>query len=128
MAISQLSESRNFFAPLQLWHCRAKTLDCALMLIDYHMHTELTDGTGRPVDYARVAVERGLDETGCSEHARTASRWITCRGVRAGCGSGRRCTPGISFSAVSITSASFPSIAARRTGRRKTWKHAGASI
>src|ERR1700693_4950068 len=74
MAISQLSESRNFFAPLQLWHCRAKTLDCALMLIDYHMHTELTDGTGRPVDYARVAVERGLDEIGCSDHAPLADR------------------------------------------------------
>jgi len=32
------------------------------MLIDYHMHTRLTDGTGEPVDYARVALERGLDE------------------------------------------------------------------
>jgi len=32
------------------------------MLIDTHMHTELTDGAGQPVDYARVAVERGLDE------------------------------------------------------------------
>ncbi len=39
------------------------------MLIDYHMHTELTDGTGRPVDYARIAVELGLDEIGCSDHA-----------------------------------------------------------
>jgi histidinol-phosphatase (PHP family) len=39
------------------------------MLIDYHMHTELTDGTGRPVEYARVAVERGLTEIGCSDHA-----------------------------------------------------------
>jgi histidinol-phosphatase (PHP family) len=44
------------------------------MLIDYHMHTELTDGTGRPVDYARVAVERGLDEIGCSDHAPLADR------------------------------------------------------
>ncbi len=39
------------------------------MLIDYHMHTELTDGAGRPVEYARVAVERGLTEIGCSDHA-----------------------------------------------------------
>ncbi|MGO9243206.1 MAG: histidinol-phosphatase HisJ family protein [Verrucomicrobiia bacterium] len=44
------------------------------MLIDCHMHTELTDGTGRPVDYARVAVERGLDEIGCSDHAPLADR------------------------------------------------------
>ena len=44
------------------------------MLIDYHMHTELTDGTGRPADYARVAVERGLDEIGCSDHAPLADR------------------------------------------------------
>lgn len=39
------------------------------MLIDYHMHTRLTDGIGEPVDYARVAIERGLDEIGCSDHA-----------------------------------------------------------
>jgi len=44
------------------------------MLIDCHMHTELTDGTGRPVEYARVAVERGLDEIGCSDHAPLADR------------------------------------------------------
>jgi len=39
------------------------------MLIDYHMHTRLTDGVDEPVDYARVAVERGLDEIGFSDHA-----------------------------------------------------------
>jgi|SRR5579871_2331153 len=39
------------------------------MLIDYHMHTELTDGIGVPLDYAKVAVERGLDEIGFSDHA-----------------------------------------------------------
>ena len=39
------------------------------MLIDYHMHTRLTDGVGEPVDYARVAVDRGLDEIGCADHA-----------------------------------------------------------
>ena len=39
------------------------------MLIDYHMHTRLTDGIEEPLDYARVAVERGLDEIGCSDHA-----------------------------------------------------------
>jgi histidinol-phosphatase (PHP family) len=39
------------------------------MLIDYHMHTRLTDGMGVPADYARVAVERGLEEIGCSDHA-----------------------------------------------------------
>ena len=44
------------------------------MLIDYHMHTELTDGTGRPVEYARVAVERKLDEIGCSDHAPLGNR------------------------------------------------------
>ena len=44
------------------------------MLIDYHTHTRLTDGTKEPVDYARVAVERGLDELGCSDHAPLADR------------------------------------------------------
>ncbi len=44
------------------------------MLIDYHMHTRLTDGTQEPVDYARIAVERGLDEIGCSDHAPLADR------------------------------------------------------
>jgi histidinol-phosphatase (PHP family) len=51
-----------------------ESLHFAAMLIDYHMHTELTDGTGRPVDCARVAVERGLDEIGCSDHAPLADR------------------------------------------------------
>ncbi len=44
------------------------------MLIDYHMHTRLTDGSGEPVDYARVALERGLDEIGCSDHAPLGNR------------------------------------------------------
>jgi histidinol-phosphatase (PHP family) len=39
------------------------------MLIDYHLHTRLTDGIDEPVDYARVALARGLDEIGCSDHA-----------------------------------------------------------
>ena len=44
------------------------------MLIDYHMHTRLTDGAGEPVEYARVALERGLHEIGCSEHAPLGTR------------------------------------------------------
>lgn len=44
------------------------------MRIDYHMHTRLTDGQGEPVDYARVALARGLDEIGCSDHAPLADR------------------------------------------------------
>jgi len=44
------------------------------MLIDYHMHTRLTDGTGEPVNYARAALERGLNEIGCSEHAPLGNR------------------------------------------------------
>jgi histidinol-phosphatase (PHP family) len=44
------------------------------MLIDYHMHTKLTDGIGVPLDYAKVALERGLDEIGCSDHAPLADR------------------------------------------------------
>lgn len=44
------------------------------MLIDYHTHTRLTDGVGVPMDYARVALERGLDEIGCSDHAPLADR------------------------------------------------------
>jgi len=39
------------------------------MLLDYHMHTRLTDGAGEPRDYARVAVARGLDEICCTDHA-----------------------------------------------------------
>lgn len=48
---------------------RARASYTTDMLIDYHMHTRLTDGTGEPVEYARVALERGLHEIGCSEHA-----------------------------------------------------------
>lgn len=44
------------------------------MRIDYHMHTRLTDGSGVPADYARVALARGLDEIGCSEHAPLGDR------------------------------------------------------
>src|SRR6185295_16743071 len=33
------------------------------------MHTELTDGVGKPRDYAAVALQRGLAEIGCSDHA-----------------------------------------------------------
>jgi histidinol-phosphatase (PHP family) len=39
------------------------------MRLDYHIHTGLTDGTGKPVEYARVALSRGLDEIGFSDHA-----------------------------------------------------------
>ena len=38
------------------------------------MHTRLTDGTGEPADYARVAIERRLDEIGCSDHAPLGNR------------------------------------------------------
>ena len=44
------------------------------MLIDYHMHTRLTDGVGEPADYAQVAVTRGLNEIGCSDHAPLGNR------------------------------------------------------
>jgi histidinol-phosphatase (PHP family) len=44
------------------------------MWMDYHMHTRLTDGAGEPVEYAAVAVSRGLAEIGCSEHAPLADR------------------------------------------------------
>lgn len=39
------------------------------MLLDYHTHTHLTDGVGEPVEYARVASERGLAEIACTDHA-----------------------------------------------------------
>jgi len=44
------------------------------MLIDYHMHTRLTDGTMEPVDYARFAIARGLDEICCTDHAPLGNR------------------------------------------------------
>jgi histidinol-phosphatase (PHP family) len=44
------------------------------MLIDYHMHTRLTDGLGEPVDYARVAVAHGLNEIGYADHAPLGDR------------------------------------------------------
>jgi len=44
------------------------------MLIDYHMHTRLTDGVGIPLDYAKIALERGFDEIGCSDHAPLGNR------------------------------------------------------
>jgi histidinol-phosphatase (PHP family) len=39
------------------------------MLLDYHMHTRLTDGTGVPADYVRVALARGVAEICCTDHA-----------------------------------------------------------
>ncbi|MEI6084260.1 MAG: histidinol-phosphatase HisJ family protein [Verrucomicrobiota bacterium] len=48
------------------------------MLIDYHMHTRLTDGIGEPVEYARVALERGLDEIGVSDHCPTPTFLAEC--------------------------------------------------
>jgi len=39
------------------------------MLIDYHMHTKLTDGSGEPVDYAAFAERNRISEIGFSEHA-----------------------------------------------------------
>lgn len=39
------------------------------MIADYHMHTPLCHhATGTPVEYARVAVERGLAEIGFADH------------------------------------------------------------
>ena len=52
----------------------AALLYTAGMLIDYHMHTRLTDGTMEPVDYARVAIARGLDEICCTDHAPLGDR------------------------------------------------------
>ncbi len=46
------------------------------MLVDYHTHTELTDGVGKPRDYAAVALQRGLKELGCSDHAPLGDRDI----------------------------------------------------
>ena len=44
------------------------------MLVDYHMHTRLTDGVGEPVEYATIALERGVTEIGISDHAPLADR------------------------------------------------------
>jgi histidinol-phosphatase (PHP family) len=44
------------------------------MLLDYHMHTRLTDGTQEPADYARIAIDRGLDEICCTDHAPLGNR------------------------------------------------------
>lgn len=43
---------------------------------DYHMHTPLCHhATGTPVDYARVAIERGLDEIGFADHNPMATQF-----------------------------------------------------
>jgi histidinol-phosphatase (PHP family) len=40
------------------------------MILDYHMHTPLCKhATGEPEEYARRALERGLDEIGFSDHS-----------------------------------------------------------
>ncbi len=52
----------------------AEILTLPDVLIDYHMHTRLTDGAGEPVDHAQVAVQRGLHEIGFSDHAPLADR------------------------------------------------------
>ena len=44
------------------------------MLLDYHMHTRLTDGAMEPADYARVAIARGLDEICFTDHAPLGNR------------------------------------------------------
>ena len=44
------------------------------VLLDYHMHTRLTDGTLEPADYARVAIDRGLDEICFTDHAPLGNR------------------------------------------------------
>ncbi len=44
------------------------------MLVDYHMHTRLADGTGEPIGYAAVALERGIGEICFTEHAPLADR------------------------------------------------------
>jgi histidinol-phosphatase (PHP family) len=38
------------------------------MRIDYHLHTRFSDGAGEPRDYAAIAVQRGFDEIGFSDH------------------------------------------------------------
>ena len=38
------------------------------------MHTRLTDGAGEPADYAKAALDHGLDEIGCSDHAPLGNR------------------------------------------------------
>src|SRR5437773_1632277 len=53
---------------------RPSCVSTAAVLLDYHMHTRLTDGTGMPADYASIALERGLDEIGCSDHAPLGNR------------------------------------------------------
>jgi histidinol-phosphatase (PHP family) len=47
------------------------------MRIDYHTHTRLSDGTGKPVDYARAARERGIAEIGLSDHAPITGRAVS---------------------------------------------------
>jgi histidinol-phosphatase (PHP family) len=54
--------------------CAGRLTTLRLMLIDYHMHTRLTDGVGEPADYAKVAIERGLQEIGCADHAPLGNR------------------------------------------------------
>lgn len=47
-----------------------------LPVADYHMHTPLCQhAEGWPVDYARVAVERGLEEIGFSDHNPMAGQY-----------------------------------------------------
>jgi len=62
-------DQANILRQLRNACCPAANHYTAPMLLDYHMHTRLTDGAGEPRDYARVALARGLDEICCTDHA-----------------------------------------------------------
>src|SRR5437868_2563926 len=68
MALQPVSSARDFQAP-----CLYRTLfkfQLLIMPADYHMHTPLCHhAVGQPVDYARVALSRGLKEIGFSDHS-----------------------------------------------------------
>lgn len=45
------------------------------MLVDYHMHTTLSDGKGKHEEYIKEAVRKGLGEIGFSDHYCFKEEW-----------------------------------------------------
>lgn len=55
---------------------RTFTADADYVEVDYHMHTEFSDGDGSVRDYAERAEELGLEEIAITDHVWRSSDWV----------------------------------------------------
>lgn len=66
--IAKCDELHLFHNPADLRRCVPRQ--------DLHLHTNFTDGTPTVADYARRAVEIGMDQIGFPEHCNGRSTWL----------------------------------------------------